>query len=388
MRRIVDPSVFAGGPVRSGRGFSLSEILLALGLLSVLLVMAMGILQWALQGSQLRQAETRAAFLAQGKMEELFAQSTPVSDSGKWDESWRWSCDVIRTENDFLQLRVRADGPRGSSYTLQAQRRASPRAILFQEQDTRQWKQTDEDFLDVDQVGGPLGVEVGSSFSVSPDGKSVAYTSRYEGKNQIFLRDVEAATGKLLFDQPEGAENPCFSPDGSLIAFTSQESGFSQVFVFNRKSRLSENWSRGAYHDGSACWAPDGKSLVVSREGSSLIQLASGSSKMLVEDTGCWNAAPAFSPDGKTLAFMSNRDGNPEIYTITSGKLKRLTENPAYDTCPQFSKDGRRILFFLHPGRRRQSSFFHECGRHPGQSSRSGEPCRQRCLASLNKTQR
>ena len=184
---------------------------------------------------------------------------------------------------------------------------------------------------------------------MSPDGKSVAYTSRYEGKNQIFLRDVEADTGKLLFESPEGADNPSFSPDGSRLAFTSQEGGFSQVFVFDRKNRLCENWSKGSYHDGSPCWAPDGKSLVVSREGSSLVQLAPGSSKVLVEDTGCWNAAPAFSPDGKTLAFMSNRDGNPEIYTLKSGKLQRLTQDSAYDTSPKFSSDGRRILFTSTP---------------------------------------
>jgi len=57
---------------------------------------------------------------------------------------------------------------------------------------------------------------------------------------------------------------------------------------------------------------------------------------------------PAFSPDGKTVAFSSNREnGNYEIYLIDvdSGASQRLTNDSALDTHPAFSQDGKRIAF-------------------------------------------
>ena len=60
-----------------------------------------------------------------------------------------------------------------------------------------------------------------------------------------------------------------------------------------------------------------------------------------------WVACPSFAPDGQSLVFMSNRDGNPEIYwmSLASPKPVRLTDDPAYDTSPRISRDGRRVLF-------------------------------------------
>ena len=58
-------------------------------------------------------------------------------------------------------------------------------------------------------------------------------------------------------------------------------------------------------------------------------------------------AAPAWSPDGRKIAFVSDRDGNSEIYVMNadgSGQ-RRLTRNPAYDADPAWSPDGRTIAF-------------------------------------------
>ncbi len=71
--------------------------------------------------------------------------------------------------------------------------------------------------------------------------------------------------------------------------------------------------------------------------------MVNGSEQVLVAESEGWNAAP--TTDGKTLVFMSSRDGNSEIYSLNlaSQKLSRLTDNPAYDTAPQLK--GQRILF-------------------------------------------
>lgn len=57
--------------------------------------------------------------------------------------------------------------------------------------------------------------------------------------------------------------------------------------------------------------------------------------------------SPAFSPDGKKVAFVSERDGNPEIYIMNSdgSEQTRLTNNEYDDGAPVFSPDGSRIAF-------------------------------------------
>ena len=57
--------------------------------------------------------------------------------------------------------------------------------------------------------------------------------------------------------------------------------------------------------------------------------------------------APAWSPDGRRIAFASGRDGNFEIYVINAdgSRQRRLTRNTGRDVGPVWSPDGRRIAF-------------------------------------------
>jgi TolB protein len=59
------------------------------------------------------------------------------------------------------------------------------------------------------------------------------------------------------------------------------------------------------------------------------------------------NTSPSFSPDGKTLALTLSKDGNPEIYVLTlaTGTMRRLTRNAGIDTEPTWSPSGRQLAF-------------------------------------------
>jgi len=64
-------------------------------------------------------------------------------------------------------------------------------------------------------------------------------------------------------------------------------------------------------------------------------------------NNNAWDAGAAWSPDGKRIAFCSNRDGKSEIYVMNAdgSDVKRLTDNLSDDFGPQWSPDGRKLLF-------------------------------------------
>lgn len=101
----------------------------------------------------------------------------------------------------------------------------------------------------------------------------------------------------------------------------------------------------------SPAWSLDGRRLAyVSFEDKRpkvyIQNLADGKRQLIAEFKGL-NGAPAFSPDGRRLALALSRDGNPEIYLLdlATKELKRLTSDPAIDTEPAFSPDGRYLVF-------------------------------------------
>jgi len=60
------------------------------------------------------------------------------------------------------------------------------------------------------------------------------------------------------------------------------------------------------------------------------------------------DTAPSFSPDGKTIAFVSNRSGDPHIYRLfldDPARVERLTDQGRYNQDPDCSPDGRHIVF-------------------------------------------
>jgi len=101
----------------------------------------------------------------------------------------------------------------------------------------------------------------------------------------------------------------------------------------------------------SPAWSPDGKQLAyVSFEKQKAVVYAqdtsSGARRELANFRGS-NSAPAWSPDGQTLALTLSREHGSQLYLIDSGggNVRRLTTSNAIDTEPAFAPDGRSIYF-------------------------------------------
>ena len=102
----------------------------------------------------------------------------------------------------------------------------------------------------------------------------------------------------------------------------------------------------------SPAWSPDGRKLAyVSFENKNseiFIQTLRSGARQRVSARAGVNSAPAWSPDGRFLALtLSKPDGNLDIYSLelASQVLRRLTERPSIDTEAQWSADGREIFF-------------------------------------------
>ncbi|MCF7991801.1 MAG: Tol-Pal system beta propeller repeat protein TolB [Thiohalocapsa sp.] len=110
----------------------------------------------------------------------------------------------------------------------------------------------------------------------------------------------------------------------------------------------------------SPAWSPDGRRLAyVSFEGRQsavyVQELASGRRDRVASFEGM-NSAPAFSPDGRKLALALSKDGNPDIYVLElgSGQLTQVTDHYAIDTEPAWAPDGSHLVFTSDRGGRPQ----------------------------------
>jgi len=101
----------------------------------------------------------------------------------------------------------------------------------------------------------------------------------------------------------------------------------------------------------SPAWSPDGRDIAYvsfekKRAQVFTVSVETGQRRLVTDFPGI-NGAPAWSPDGKQLAVVLSKGGDPKIYNVnlSSGQMKQLTFGNSIDTEPRFSSDGHSLLF-------------------------------------------
>jgi Tol biopolymer transport system component len=195
-----------------------------------------------------------------------------------------------------------------------------------------------------------LVVEQASQPSVSSDGQSIAYRSWQADNRGVIERDVQGGDIWRIDPYVE-AGRPAFSPDDQTVVFQSREGG-EEFAIYRTVGTSYEVLRREAFPvEGEApAWTADGRSLVYKGClgvdcGLFRINLDGSSPQQLTRELSDTN--PAVSPDGGSIAFMSESEGSWDIYRVGSdgGGRQQLTSDPAQDGLPIWSPDGQTIAF-------------------------------------------
>jgi Tol biopolymer transport system component len=163
--------------------------------------------------------------------------------------------------------------------------------------------------------------------ALSPDGRSIAYTTDERGNLDVFVRPLGGGEAIRISGSDADDAQPAWSPGGSRIAFVSAR---------GRNGRLSIVLGQAL---GNFINAQGGDLFVVSAGGGAVAKLI---------DNAFY---PAWSPDGKWIAFQSPRGGRWDLWKIPAagGNPVQLTNDDAFDYQPSWSSGGESIVYASGP---------------------------------------
>jgi tol-pal system beta propeller repeat protein TolB len=194
--------------------------------------------------------------------------------------------------------------------------------------------------------------------SWSPDCRKIAYRSRKSGEDQLYVYDFDRGE-EVNFTKTSTREcEPTWSPDGKQIIFTSHRTGNYELFVARADGSNPVNLTNDPGFDSDPSWSPDGKKIAFgsARGGAWRLYVmdADGSNvrDVLGHTLNGWQG-PNWSPDGTQLVYVGPHNGSLQIFVVSAdGKGEQaVTDGPGGNAWPAFSPDGRYIAYLHYDAR-------------------------------------
>jgi len=184
---------------------------------------------------------------------------------------------------------------------------------------------------------------INSAGAFSPDGRSFAISAKHKDRDDLVILDVKRDREERRINVGlNGLQTPNWSPDGKQLVFTGFSNGFTDLFIINRDGTGLRRLTNDKYADLHPAWSPDGKTIafVTDRGGETdfdllrfgnlriaLLHLETGAIDLLGNMNVGKNINPVWAPDGRSLAFVSDRTGiaNVFLYDLADGQIYQLT---------------------------------------------------------------
>ena len=191
----------------------------------------------------------------------------------------------------------------------------------------------------------------------SPDGKRVVYETTVSGLQQIFIMNADGTAQKQITNRPVTHDSPSWSPDGKWIAFVADDGKQERICIIQLDGTGEECVTDAQHKYIHPNWSADSTKLIFcsdddlqppKKNESDIVMLDLKTRKMTTLITGGTNTYPAWSPDGKKIAFRRILgEMNSEVFVADGDEAnpRNLTNHPAFDGWPSWSPDGSEIVF-------------------------------------------
>ncbi len=216
-------------------------------------------------------------------------------------------------------------------------------------------------------ITSDAGIESFASFS--PDASQIAYTwdGGSGGNSNIYVKLIDGGASLRLTDSSAIDSSPAWSPDGRNIAFLRYQRGSAGVYLVppigGAERKIADvRIPRRSHVLRNLAWSPDAKHLVLVEGGAAgepggtqLLTISSGERTAILEGRrrGGFRHSPAFSPDGRAIAFLQSVGlSADDIYIVrldqdlqAAGEPRRVTEDEARIDGLVWAVDGESIIF-------------------------------------------